>query len=495
MTAMPILRMASAVATILLTAAPALAQAPAAGNAERGKPLYLSYGCYACHGYNAQTGNGPRLQPPRLNPAQFQLYIRAPRSMQMPAYTAKVLSEAEAADIYAYVTSLPREPELQDVPLLRQLSAAPVAQAEQSDVFTGTWKLNVGRSTMQPATASRSELIHYRITGNEESFLSEAVTADGRPESIKYTAVYDDGKAYPFSITIAGKVTNPGATTMVRRVDAWTRERFNVRDGKPVIASRRVVSKDGKTMTLTILRVDAQGRETVNETRILEKQLRVLSSNGLKVVVDGLHGEFERTSGIGLSIVFSTTAALRQQILDGTTFDVAILTTDVVDELGKAGKIDPSTRRELARTGVGVGFRKGSRRPDVRTPAALKQSLADAASVVYARDGASRAAINRTIDALGLAATLEPKTTLAGPGQAAETVAAGKSELVITLMSEILPVAGVELAGPLPPDFQTYVTFAAVSSGHDTAGTTALKALLSGPRAAELYRRNGLDPR
>ena len=236
--------------------------------------MYLSYGCYACHGYNAQTGNGPRLQPPRLNPTQFQLYIRAPRTMQMPAYTTKVLSDGEAADIYAYVTSLPREPELMDVPLLRQLSPGPAAPAaEQADVFTGTWKLNVARSTMQPATASRSELIHYRITGNEESFLSEAVTADGQPESIEYTAVYDDGKAYPFSITIGGKVTNPGATTMVRRVDAWTRERFNVRDGKPVIASRRVVSKDGKTMTLTILRVDAQGRETVNETRILEKQL------------------------------------------------------------------------------------------------------------------------------------------------------------------------------------------------------------------------------
>ena len=256
-----------------LLANPVSAQPAAAiGSVDRGKPLYLSYGCYACHGYNAQTGNGPRLQPPRLNPTQFQLYIRAPRTMQMPAYTTKVLSEAEAADIYAYVMSLPREPELMDVPLLRQLSAGPAAPAvEQADVFTGTWKLNVARSTMQPATASRSELIHYRITGNEESFLSEAVTADGQPESIKYTAVYDDGKAYPFSITIGGKVTNPGATTMVRRVDAWTRERFNVRDGKPVIASRREVSKDGKTMTLTILRVDAQGRETVNETRILER--------------------------------------------------------------------------------------------------------------------------------------------------------------------------------------------------------------------------------
>jgi len=91
------------------------------GSVQRGKPLYLEFGCYACHGYNGQTGNGPRLQPPRLTEQQFGLYIRAPRTTQMPAYTAKVLSDAEAADIYAYVLSLPREPERKDVPLLDQL--------------------------------------------------------------------------------------------------------------------------------------------------------------------------------------------------------------------------------------------------------------------------------------------------------------------------------------------------------------------------------------
>ena len=132
--------------------------------------------------------------------------------------------------------------------------------------------LNVAKSKMQPATASKSEIIHYKITGDEEDFLSDAVTIEGYPESIKYTARYNDGKAYPFSITINGKVTNPGAMTMVKKIDTWTRERFNVREGKPVIASRRVVSRDGKTMTLTILRMDAQGGEVVNEVRILEKR-------------------------------------------------------------------------------------------------------------------------------------------------------------------------------------------------------------------------------
>jgi mono/diheme cytochrome c family protein len=98
------------------------AQTPATtGNAARGKQLYLDYSCYACHGYNAQTGNGQRLLPPRLTQQVFTLYIRAPRTRQMPAYSTKLLSDAEAADIYAYILSLPREPELKDVPLLNQL--------------------------------------------------------------------------------------------------------------------------------------------------------------------------------------------------------------------------------------------------------------------------------------------------------------------------------------------------------------------------------------
>lgn len=149
--------------------------------------------------------------------------------------------------------------------------AATVSAAGADDPFDGTWKLNVAKSQMQEATASKSELIEYHIVGDEEQFLSHAVTAKGEAESIRYNAKYD-GKPYPFSITIDGKETNPGAMTTVRKIDAWTRERYNVRNGTPVLASRRIVSKDGRTMTITILRVDRDGKEVVNETRILDKQ-------------------------------------------------------------------------------------------------------------------------------------------------------------------------------------------------------------------------------
>jgi ubiquinol-cytochrome c reductase cytochrome c subunit len=89
------------------------------GDAARGKALYESFSCYSCHGFNGQTGNGARLVPSRMNQQVFVAYLRAPK--QMPPYTAKILSDAQAADIFAFIQTLPRAPEVKDIPLLREL--------------------------------------------------------------------------------------------------------------------------------------------------------------------------------------------------------------------------------------------------------------------------------------------------------------------------------------------------------------------------------------
>jgi ubiquinol-cytochrome c reductase cytochrome c subunit len=106
----------------------AIAQAPPAtsaaatqtGNAEQGKKLYASYGCYQCHGYEAQgsSATGPRLGPRPMPFASFARYIRQP-SGQMPPYTIKVASDTDLADIYAFVQARPAPPPLQSIPLLR----------------------------------------------------------------------------------------------------------------------------------------------------------------------------------------------------------------------------------------------------------------------------------------------------------------------------------------------------------------------------------------
>lgn len=114
-----------AAALILPTAGKAQGSGPAtqantaAGNAQNGKNLYLQYGCYACHGYNGQTGNGTRLVPMRLNASGFTAYIRNPS--RMPPYTAKVVPDAQAADLWAYINTLKDSPQAKDIPLLNQI--------------------------------------------------------------------------------------------------------------------------------------------------------------------------------------------------------------------------------------------------------------------------------------------------------------------------------------------------------------------------------------
>jgi ubiquinol-cytochrome c reductase cytochrome c subunit len=99
------------------TPAPQPKTAPA-GNAEAGKKLYVSYGCYQCHGYEAQgsSATGPRLGPRPIAFAAFSRYVRQPTG-QMPPYTTKVVSDADLTNIYAFVQSRPAP--AANVPLLR----------------------------------------------------------------------------------------------------------------------------------------------------------------------------------------------------------------------------------------------------------------------------------------------------------------------------------------------------------------------------------------
>jgi len=112
--------LAAAVLLLLFpTAGTAQGQGAApAGNADKGKELFHSYGCYACHGGEGQGGvAGPRIAPtPPVFPG-FVAYVRKPTN-QMPPFTEKVVSDAELADIYAFLQSRPRPKPVSEIPLL-----------------------------------------------------------------------------------------------------------------------------------------------------------------------------------------------------------------------------------------------------------------------------------------------------------------------------------------------------------------------------------------
>ena len=89
------------------------------GNAANGRKLFGSFGCYQCHGYEAQGGSaGPRLAPRPIAYAQFMKYVRHPTN-EMPPFTDKIVKDAELTDIYAFLRAQPAPPDLDKIPLLK----------------------------------------------------------------------------------------------------------------------------------------------------------------------------------------------------------------------------------------------------------------------------------------------------------------------------------------------------------------------------------------
>jgi mono/diheme cytochrome c family protein len=94
-------------------------QSVPAGNVENGKKIFTSYGCYQCHNYAANGGAaGPRLAPGPLPFQAFVLLVRTPVD-QMPPYTAKIVSDKELADIYAFLLTIPAPPAAGSIPILK----------------------------------------------------------------------------------------------------------------------------------------------------------------------------------------------------------------------------------------------------------------------------------------------------------------------------------------------------------------------------------------
>ena len=118
-----VLMLAAALLFLLPAAGEAQAQGGAqaaapAGNAEKGRQLFNTYGCWSCHGKEAQGGvAGPRIGPNPPPFAGFTAYVRKPAN-QMPPFTDKVVSDADLADIYAFLRSLPQPRPAREIPLL-----------------------------------------------------------------------------------------------------------------------------------------------------------------------------------------------------------------------------------------------------------------------------------------------------------------------------------------------------------------------------------------
>jgi molybdate transport system substrate-binding protein len=238
----------------------------------------------------------------------------------------------------------------------------------------------------------------------------------------------------------------------------------------------------------------------VQKTPAQGTELLVVVSDGMKPSVEELVPQIEQSIGRKLTTQFNSSKALKDKIQSGEPFDAAILTTDVIDDLIKQGKIAAGSRTDIARTGMGVGVRAGAAKPDVSTPEALKRTLLSAKSITFNPVGASAPHVYDIFQRLGIAENVKPKLILDAngePGRPQMDVAAGKAELVITLIPEIKFFKGVELAGPVPGDLQSYISFAGgvATNTHNADAAKALIKFITSPAAAPTLRAKGEEPR
>ena len=223
-------------------------------------------------------------------------------------------------------------------------------------------------------------------------------------------------------------------------------------------------------------------------------EIKVLASTAVKTTLETIAPQFTKATGNKIDLTFAPASALRDKIEQGTAFDVAVLTTPIVDGLAGSGKVEKA-HTAIAHSGIGVAIRKGAAKPDISTKDAFKQTLLNAKSIGFTAGGATGAYLNVLFNRLDIAEQLQPKLKLL-QGGVGDAVTLGQVEIGMTQISEILPYPGAELAGPLPLDIQSFTYFsAAVSAASKEADVAkAFIMFLQGPEALAVLKAKGMEP-
>lgn len=226
-------------------------------------------------------------------------------------------------------------------------------------------------------------------------------------------------------------------------------------------------------------------------------EIRLLSSVALKGIVEQVRPEFERTTGHRLTAQFGTSSAIKARIDSGESFDVVALPPAQVDELIALGKLAGATRVGLARTGAGLGIRAGAPTPDLSSDEKLKAFLLGVKSISHgdpAQGGFATVYFVKLSKALGIADALKAKTTYSRPGEGATLVARGEVELGVGMLSEVLPVAGVQALPLKPDDPGSFIVLvgAQASSSKEPEAARAWLTFMQSPSARQVLQAQGM---
>ena len=230
-------------------------------------------------------------------------------------------------------------------------------------------------------------------------------------------------------------------------------------------------------------------------------ELHVVSSGGFAQAYKALAPAYEHETGNTLVTEWGpsmgdTPQAVPNRLKRGEPIDVVIMVGYALGDLARRGEVVADSRVDLAKSGIGVVVRAGAPKPDIGTVDALKRALLAAKSVAYS-DSASGVYISHEMfKRMGIEAEMAGKARMIPAEPVGAVVARGEAEIGFQQISELKPIKGIELVGPLPPELQKVTVFSAgvVLKTKDAKDANGLIRFLASPQSAHAIEESGLEP-
>jgi molybdate transport system substrate-binding protein len=230
-------------------------------------------------------------------------------------------------------------------------------------------------------------------------------------------------------------------------------------------------------------------------------EVRVMISGGLTAAFKALVPEFERATGNKVLVAYgpsmgTTVNAIPVRLERGEPADVLIMVGYALDDLAKTGKVIPDSRVELVKSNIGVAVKAGAPKPDISSSETLKRALVAAKTVAYSDSASGVYVSTEMFKKLGIEDEMKDKARKIPATPVGEIVAKGEAEIGFQQISELQPVQGIDIVGPLPADLQKVTIFSAgiaTVSKEPEAGKALIKFLISKDASAEITK-SGLEP-
>lgn len=253
-------------------------------------------------------------------------------------------------------------------------------------------------------------------------------------------------------------------------------------------------------MTTTISKAIAAGLAALVLSGAAQAQsIDILSAGAVEPGIVAAAEAYRKQNGTEVKVRFATAPMILKQMGEGAKADIVIAPPPVLDELAKAGRIDPATRTSVGRVGVGVASRAGGPTPDISSTDAVKKAVLTAESIVFNR-ASTGLYMDRLFDRLGITTEVTPKAKRYGNGEAVmeHLIKGSGNEFGFGAATEIVLFKdkGLRLLGPLPADIQNYTSYAATvhSGASNVNGAAAFMKFLAQPGTRKIFADGGVEP-